>query len=621
MKYNRIALSLFATLAVLVGGYSRATADDLDPFDRLFNKFQNDEVIPDSDKSSEELVADASNLFQQERPLDARTKLLSALKKDPKNYRAMMLMAGYYMQTVGHFKLALRYTLQAIDLFEEKNGRPPYSNLLARAEHMQLLYLLSQARLNLDDYQGSLDVLDEFAGYGYYDDWYAGSRSWVLMKLGRLDDAIKVARTAALIGSEKGRILNMLGILLSMKDQRTQSLEVFRQAIGYELSLGKAGQPATPLNNSAEVLKEMFEDSKAETAWLKTLRLPDGCDHVLPALNLVLISIEQEKYKQAEQAIRSFEECNAQFPLRNGEEHRALVALARGRIALRTGFPNKALKLLEEAQGSTQWFGKIGTDQDDMQAATLQSLSQALAAQANWLRATPAKSWRERISNEVAATAGDIRSWWMRRKAAKQLAGSMRDFEDFEVRFTDSFLEYSTVGDIVGSYPPASVKKKIALTRQHDERAPAYPYYLAYLAESQLQYGDNTAAEQNLEDAAANLRTDTDVALKHRITVLQLKQLDFDSKEYREQAIALYRENPAWLKNFGLPLPVATAQVNNEMRALLLRGGFIEDSQSPVTITGFTDGTVRIEDRGIGGKPLVTGKDVGDLATKTFQYS
>ncbi len=616
---NGIFVTLLTLLTILVGSHSVVLADDLDPFDRLFNRFQDEEVIPDSDKTSEELVADASGLFQQERPLDARTKLLSALKKDPKNYRAMMLMSGYYLQHVGHFKLSLRYALRAMDLFEEKNGRPPYSDFLARAEHMHLLNLVSQSRLNLDDYQGSLDVLDEFTSYGYYDDWYAGSRSWVLMKLGRLDEAIKVARTAMLSGLEQGRIYNMLGILLSMKNERMQSLEVFRQAIAYELSLGKAGQPATPLNNSAEVLKEMFEDAKAETAWLKTLRLPDGCDHVLPALNLALISIEQEKYKQAEQAIQSFEQCNAQFPLRNGEEHKALVALARGRIALRTGYPDKALELLEQAQGARQWFGKIGTDQEDMRAATLQSLSQALTAKANWLRNTPTTSWSDWAVNHTTATANDVRSWWMRRKAAKLLAGSMRDFEDFEVRLTDSLLEYSTVGDVVSSFPPASVEKKISLTKEIDDRAAAYPYYLAYLAQSQLSYGDNYGALDNLADAAANLRSETDIALKHRVAVLQLEQLDYDTDEYREQAVALYRENPAWLKNAGLPLPVAMAQVNNDMRSLLQRGGFIEDSRSPISITGFTDGTVRMENVGIGGGQLLTGKDVAELSVKAFQ--
>ena len=601
-------------------------ADDLDPFDRLFNGSNSsdnaEDVIPESDKSSEELVADASALLQDEKPFEGRTKLLSALKKDPKNYRAMMLLSGYYMQTVGHFKLALRYVLQAIEVFEEKEGKPPYEHYMARAEHQHLMYLLSQARLNLDDYQGALDALDEYTSYGYFDDWYPGSRSWILMKLGRLDEAVKIARLAAVSGVEQGRILNMLGILLSMKNERMQSLAVFKEAISYELSLGKQGQPGTPLNNSAEVLKELFEDNKAVAAWQKTLRLPDGCEHVLPALNLALISIEGGKYKQAEAGIRSFEECNAQFPLRNGEEHRALVALARGRILLRTGYPVRAMALFEEAQRSRQWFGKIGTDEEDMQAGTLQSLSQALAAQSNWLRATPTDSLYQKIANQAEAYTLSLRSWWLRRKAANLLGGKMLDFEDFEVRFTDSLLEYSTLGDVVSAFPPAAVQKKVGLVGEIDTRSDATSYYLAYQAASELAYGQKDSAIDLYRRAAASLRETHDVALLNQIRTALLPLLVPRSSAYRNAALELYRSNPAWLKNAGLSLPIAIAGLDTDKRNTLESAGFIVDPESAVTVTGFSDGTYRMQDgesaAGLKGK-VITAKNIVELSEKAFR--
>jgi Tfp pilus assembly protein PilF len=624
MRAHFVTRNLLAVLCALMIPIctARAESDPLsfDPFERLFRQEPQEDLVPDSDKSSEELVADATGLFQQERLLDGRTKLLTALKKDPKNYRAMLMLSGYYMQYVGHFRLALRYTLRAQELFEEKNGSPPYDSLLARSEHMHILYLLSQARLNLDDYDGSLKVLDEYSGHGYFDDWYPGSKSWVLMKLGRLDDAIKVARTAAMAGIEQGRILNMLGILLSMKNERSQSLEVFRQAIAFELSLGREGQPGTPLNNSAEVLEEMFEDGRAETAWLRTLRLPDGCDHVLPALNLALLSIEQQKYKQAEQAIKSFEECNAQFPLRNGEEHRGLVALARGRIALRTGHVDAAIPLLEEAQRARQWFGKIGTAPEDMQAGSLQSLSQALEAKANWLRATPTKTIMERIGNYAEARALKVRGWWLRRRAAKLLAGELRDFEDFEVRFTDSMLEYSTVGDLTAELPPASIRRKIELTKEIDDRAPANAYYYAYLAQSELEYGEHDAAMASIEAGISNLRRDTDLALLSKLQVLQLQSGVATEAEVREITASIFRSNPAWLKNSGIALPVRISGSSSSVIAELKRSGFAEDEGSEISVTVFEDETVQMVDSGAPqGKQITTAKSAAELGVKAFQ--
>src|SRR5690606_8601721 len=148
---------------------------------------------------------------------------------------------------------------------------------------------LSQARLNLDDYEGAKEVLDEFSSYSYFAPWYPGSRSWVLMKLGDLEEAIRISKVGIMAGAEPGRTLNMLGILLSMTGERQGSLDVFKQAIRYELSLGQLGQPATPLNNSGEVYKEIFEEEEAERSWLRATSLPDGCEHVLRSLNLALM--------------------------------------------------------------------------------------------------------------------------------------------------------------------------------------------------------------------------------------------------------------------------------------------------------------------------------------------
>ena len=345
MRKILIALLLLALAAVPVHA---DVTDPFDPFDGT--QFPDPDGGNDDNKSALELVTEAAQLFSDERLLDGRTKLLKALHKDPKQYRVHMMLSGYYIQHVGHFRLALRYALQAQELFFAKNGRPPYNDYVTESEHKQILYLLAQSRLNLDNYQGSFDTLEEFNSYGYYEEWYPGTRSWVLMKLGRLDEAIKVAKLGALSSLESGRALNMLGILYSMKGEREQSLAVFKKAIEYELSLGSEGEPATPLNNSGEVYKEAYQDDRAESSWLKAISLPDGCEHVLPSLNLAVLYIDQLNFKGAKRAIDSFESCVAQFPLRNGEEHRAFVQFARGRIDMHTGHRSEERRVGKECR-------------------------------------------------------------------------------------------------------------------------------------------------------------------------------------------------------------------------------------------------------------------------------
>ena len=543
-------------LLLLCGVFSHRSfaeiLDPHDPFDLPLMLGTDDQ--DDEHKSVDELLLDATILLNDERLIDARTKLLKALRKDPKEYRTHMMLSGYYMQYVGHFRLALKYTKQAMDLFFDKNGKPPYQDLRAQNEHAHLLYLLAQARLNLDNYAGSLEILDEFSSYNYYGGWYAGTRAWVLMKLNRVEEAIKVARLGILMGAEPGRTLNMLGILLSLNKNREDSLKIFRDAITYEMSLGISGQPATPLNNSGEVYKEIFEEDKAETNWLRAIRLPDGCEHVLPSLNLALLYIEQQNFVAAKSTMDSFESCVAQFPLRNGEEHRALVHLARGRISLHAGNVDGAIKHFEAALQQRQWFGKIGTSVNDLVSATMISLSQALRAKNNHLLLSPksgildsANSLRQRAVNRT-------RAWWLMRRATQILTEDLNDLEDIYVRSTDSMIEYPTFGELLARLPRSSLEKRLAHESKLDDRQGATIYYKAWLAENYLSSLRRKEGIEILKQTINDARPRYDNLLKTHSLLLLLKHTSLGSDEHIKIAEEIFNLNRSKLRNYGLPL-------------------------------------------------------------------
>lgn len=563
-------------LLTLSGSLRADVHDPFDPFDRRSTEYDQSDL--DKDKSPEELIMEGTLLLQDERPLDARTKLLKALQKDPKQYRAHMLLAGYYMVHVGHFRLALKYTKQALALFQEKNGQPPYRDIIPQSEHEQLLYLLSQARLNLDDYQGALSVLDEFSSHGYTSEWYPGSRSWILMKLGKLDEAVRVARLGLISGLEPGRSLNMLGILLSMRGDRQASLQVFRDAIAYELSLGPTGQPATPLNNMGEVYKEIFDEERAESAWLRSTSMPDGCEHVLPALNLALLYIEKLNFSGAKRAIDNFESCVAQFPLRNGEEHRALVNLARGRIALHTGHIDTALSHLAQALQYQQWFGKIGTNQDDMRAAALSSLSVALHARNNQLDFIRHSSIGEWVRAQAEKASNSVRAWWSMRRARQVLTEDLLNLEDIYIRNTDSLMEYGTFGSVLAGLPTTALERRIQQELAIDNRPEAVRYYDAYLAENYLEHGHSSKALRLLNDVINLSRPGSDNLLRLHALLLNLGELEPGSARYAAVANQAFALSRASLRNYGFALPVNYASEDDDIVAELSSGGFILDN-------------------------------------------
>lgn len=552
-----------------------AVVDPLDPFDF----FGTEEIVSSADddtKSADELLRDGVLLLQLDRPLDARTKLLKALKKDPENYRTYSLLAAYYLVHVGHYRLALKYIKKADELFEKSYGKPPYVGRELRKEHSDMLYYLSQVRLNLDNYEGALEALDGFTALGYTADWYPGSRAWILMKLGNIQEAIRVARLGVLAGDDGARTLNMLGILFSMNDQPQESLEAFRQAIAYEMSLGSEGQPGTPLNNSGEVYKELFDDEKAESSFLRATSFQDGCEHILPSLNLSLLYVEQLKFDNAAAAMDTFDRCMAQHPLKNNEEHAALESLARGRIDLHTGRVDRAIKRFEAALEGTQWFGKIGTNQNDLIAASLISLSQALSAKNNIIRTTIPLTWREWFVAKEEISTNRIRAWWLMRRARQMLVDELKEIEDLTIRNTDSLIEYSTLGDVLSGLSSAALDGRLAKQLGIDRRPAAQNFYKAYAAQAELGWFGNAAANRSLEEVIQTSRPRFDDLLKTHATLLRMGSLSPDGEQYRDLAYRIFYTAPAELRNRGFKLPVRVDAANlpSSIPSLLIDGPF-----------------------------------------------
>lgn len=573
-------LSAFGQTSAPASGSLSSEGGLFDPFDP-FDLGDTDPLATekeDSIKSADTLLREATTLLVSERPLDARTKLLRALQRDPNLYRTHYLLAGYYLVHVGHFRLAMKYIKRAEQLFEKENGPPPYRDHALQLEHSNIIYYQSQIRLSLDNYQGALESLDRYASLGYVSDWYPGSRAWVLMKLGRIQDAITVARAGILASAEPGRTLNMLGILLSMNGQPLEALEVFRRAIANEFASGNEGQPATPLNNSGEVYKEMFDDDKAESSFLRAIALPDGCEHVLPSLNLALLYIEQLKIEAARSTIDGFERCVAQFPLRNNEEHAALVHLARGRIALHSGDVDKAIDHFRSAMDGTQWFGKIGTNQNDLLVAATISLSQALDRKSHIVRTTVSASWWEWLGQLGVRLSHSFESWWLMRRARQMLTGELNDIEDLQIRNTDSLLEYPTLGEALSGLSARSLGRRLHREGELDQRAPAKLFYQLYEAESGLGMWPSQSSLVSIDTVIDRARPRYDELLRTHAMLRRMRTLSPDSARYHELAYRVFFTAPPLLRNYGLPLPVRIdrAGLSRQVQQAILEGPFIE---------------------------------------------
>jgi tetratricopeptide (TPR) repeat protein len=401
------------------------------------------------------------------------------------------------------------------------------------------------------------------------------------MKLGRLSEAIKEARVGVLVGGDPGRTLNMLGILLSMNGEPEAAIQSLREALTVELSAGEQGQPATPLNNMGEVFRELFQDEKAEAAWIKTHTYPDGCEHVLPSLNLALLYLEQAKYAEAKEAMDWFQSCVLKYSLKNDEEHRALVNLARGRVSLLTGSPQKALENFQHSLQSTQWFGKIGTNQDDLILGATISAAQAYKAAANRLYFTAATSWKAWIENQVEELSLRMKSFWSFRKAAIMASERLNNLEDLEIHHTDSLIEYATLGETLAFISVPTFKRRLDEELATDHRPASKPYYLAYEAENLKAHGDRSRSLGMFKEALKLCRPGLDARLRAHILANLATYYSKTSSEYLALTRELFGIARSLIRNYGLVLPINIVQTRPSVIKSLEKVGFYVLSGEP----------------------------------------
>ena len=525
------------------------------------------ELFDNKEYSFEELLQQAQQLWLVGRPIDARAKFQKALALRPNDFRPHMFLAQYYLFEVAHFRLAYRYIRTAERLFQQQHGTGTAIPLEQQRHHLLLLYLLSEAELNLDKYEDSLATLDKLKELYRPPDWYPGTRAWVLMKLKRVDEAVTVAQAGLMVGADPRRTWNILGILLSVKENRELSLNAFGEAIKAELTTQGFGHVATPLNNAGEVYREIFKDNFAEGSWRRAVRLPDGCEHILPSLNLAILYIDQLRLFQAERSLADFEACFAQQTERKDTEHRTLLALARGRIALHENRIEDALELLSVAEQDQQWFGKIGTNENDVEFASAIALAQALRSQAAVLRDTARDSVWERLQDKAMIPWLETRAWWLNRKARKIGLSELDDLEDLFIRNTDTMLEYPTFGTALADFDSKSFQKRIERVTKQDSRTDAHTYYNLYLGTNFLAHGDEDSAIPLLESALYNFRDIDRLARAETLAKLllayeadagwlggQSSAQQIRDLEYREELFSLL---PSHLRYHNLSLPVS----------------------------------------------------------------
>jgi len=374
--------------------------------------------------------------------------------------------------------------------------------------------------------------------------------------MGRTEEAVAEVEAGLARGASPGKSYNILGILLASQGQKELALRAFANAARSELALGSLGQVATPLNNSGEVYREIFREDQAETAWLTALSRPDGCDHVLPSLNTAILSIEKLRLFAADRALKDFQACFAEKSERKDSEHKSLLALIKGRTLLRIGKVDEALAHLEVANSATQWFGRIGTNEDDLKLAAKTTLADALEAKRATLKTHSLNSWREWFGSKVSSTKMGFRVWWLRRGARILAVDNLNDFEDMLVRHSDSMLEYPTIGRLLSGFSNSDLVAKINQLKLKDSREGAHNHYDLYLGTQLASRGKRSEAKAMLSRVLSRLRPHDSLLRAETITqLLRNNEGSLSEADRNKMLYELFTALPSAVRYQKLPLP------------------------------------------------------------------
>lgn len=520
-------------------------------------------------KSLEEILREAQMHYYTGSPIEARSMWLKAIEKDPNDYRAFLFLSAYYIDEESLFKLAFQNISKAKKLFLKKFGSDVSAYTKEQAfDHAQILYILSEVYLNLDLYDDSLNTLEEFEKY-YWQPWLPGSKAWVLWKLKRIDEAIKISQLGLLRGAEPGRLYNVLGILFAAKGERKLAENAFSQSILAEVTQHGASQLATPLNNVGEVYNELFLDGLAEASWRKALTRPDGCEHILPSLNLARKYIEQLRLFQAERVLKDFEVCFAENSNRSDSEHRALLLLYQARIEFYKGNFDEAFKLFERSAALSQWFGKIGTTKEDMELANLQGKIIALRTKNNINKNSYHKGIINKVNNLKNTLKNKVELFWNQKKAREVGIDKLSSFEDIFIRNTDAMIEYANIAVFFTNSNTKSIEAFFKNWANNDQRKEAKNFYKLFLAEHYTQNGKYKLSNKLLNEIESRFNKQLRV-IKAKILALKIinnnnsKSFIFSSNnEVYKEHIELFKFHPPSFKQYGIKLPVNFFLQNN----------------------------------------------------------
>jgi hypothetical protein len=505
-------------------------------------------------------------LIEQQRYVRAREEAERYLAEHPESYVAHLVLGSAQHYGEANFPKALFHEVQALALFESKEGVEPAQTQPWRW-HARILIALTRAHGDLEHYDEQLKFMLRYNEL--YTPQLKAEMAWPLMKKREFEKARLAAEEGLATGDpyQIERAKNALCAIEFEAGNDRESYEVCAEAVEYgERHFGSA--TAVDLGNYAEAARSVFRFDEAET--LLTEASKSGLSwYGNPWLELADLYMRGGRFAEALAALREVPRHRAARPahVRNSDRNEARRSLAA--FLLLMGRPDQALRITDKASVLPDRRAHNSRDpqQDQSIVALIDRNARTMMAEMTVERSV-AQPFYRRWWAQGEALWFRFQAWMSGRQVARALDDEPRLEGTFAIGTARSaVMPPWLLGELTSALGPGVVGAAVERVAPTDAREGAGAYYDAVRAEVALAQREYADAIAYAESALGGLQPG-DALLRARVRAVMGRALS----DPREQA-AVYEEvlavDPGLFRRLGWALPASVEAGSAELdRAL-----------------------------------------------------
>ena len=508
--------------------------------------------------SGAELTAlDGYAALRSGEPIRARELAQQLLKADPSSIAGHVLLGSVLYEIEGDLARARHELLRGKELFERKYGRSA-DNGDAQLWHALALDALDQIAADMGEERESLAYQREWQAI--YPEQRSRWPAWMLMRLGRLDEARAFARAAlasAKSVEQRDQARTALCAIAAERLDRGGSYSACVDAA--YASRAEGGKDAVLWWNAAEAASMALRLDEIESLLLKSTEYGVQ-DYMNPWSDLVRLYTSQGRLAEAAAALQemvAWREAQAGYAR---AQSWAWSDLAASTFLLAAGRAADAEHIVARALAAPDRHGASNEDPEQrvgataiLQAAVLRTRAEEEREAASWL------PWWHALPRWLGAQWLDLQAWLAQRRAVDALSNQRLLVNTLRPYMADQLTLYLSEwlqSDVVRVLGPGLASAALAQARAAETHEQASGWFAARETEIAAARGDEQATGEWARRALIEF-PQSEVLLRARVAALHgdaARRVGDLARSVAAYDLVLQRD-PGAIRRLGLALP------------------------------------------------------------------